>query len=112
MILSKTAEPDRGAPRDAQSSKVAQRREAADKRQALKPLKQAMDKSEREVAKLHGEIETIDAQLAAPGLFTKDPAKGEALSKKRAETERALSAAEASWIEAAERYEAAQALPE
>jgi len=108
FILSKTAEPERGASRDAQSSKGAQRREAADKRQALKPLKQAMDRYEREVTKFHGEIETIDAQLAAPGLFTKDPAKGEALSKKRAETERALNAAEARWIEAAERYEAAQ----
>jgi ATP-binding cassette, subfamily F, member 3 len=108
MILSKTAEPERAGGRDAQSSKAAQRREAADKRQVLKPLKQAMDKYEREVTRLHGEIETIDAQLAAPGLFAKDPAKGEALSKKRAETERALSAAEARWIEAAERYEAAQ----
>ena len=108
MILSNTAEPERAAARDAQSSKAAQRREAADKRQALKPLKQAMDKYERQVATLHGEIETIDAQLAAPGLFVKDPAKGEALSKKRAETERALAAAEARWIEAAERYEVAQ----
>ena len=47
-------------------------------------------------------------QLAQPGLFDKDPAKGEALSKKRAEAVRALTAAEARWIEAAERYEAAQ----
>ena len=109
MILSKTAEPERATTRDAQSSKAAQRREAADKRQALKPLKQAMEKYEREVTRLHGEIETIDAALATPGLFAKDPAKGEALSKKRAEAERALTAAEARWIEAAERYEAAQA---
>ena len=108
MILSKTAEPERAAARDTQSSKAVQRREAAGKRQALKPLKQAMEKSEREVTALHGEIETIDAQLAAPGLFVKDPAKGEALSKKRAEIGRALAAAEARWIEAAERYEAAQ----
>ena len=107
MILSKTAEPERAAARDSQSSKATQRREAAGKRQALKPLKQAMDRSEREVTALHGEIETIDAQLAASGLFDKDPAKGEALSKKRAETVRALTAAEARWIEAAERYEAA-----
>jgi ATP-binding cassette subfamily F protein 3 len=112
MILSKTAEPERTATRDAQSSKAAQRREAAGRRQTLKPLKQAMDKSEREVTALHGDIETIDAQLAAPGLFTKDPAKGEALSKKRSETERALAAAEARWIEAAERYEAAQSASE
>ena len=108
MILSKTAEPERASARDTQSSKAEQRREAASKRQALKPLKQAMDKYEREVTALHGEIETIDAQLAAPGLFDKDPAKGKDLSKKRADTVRALTAAEARWIEAAERYEAAQ----
>ncbi|HEX3483989.1 MAG TPA: ABC-F family ATP-binding cassette domain-containing protein [Micropepsaceae bacterium] len=90
-------------------SKADQRREAADRRQALKPLKDAMDKWEREVARLHGEIEKCDAELAAPGLFTKDPSKGEKLSKARAEASRKLEAAEASWIDAAEAYEAAQA---
>jgi ATP-binding cassette subfamily F protein 3 len=108
MILSKTAEPERASERGARSGKAEQRREAASKRQALKPFKDAMVRWEREVAKLHGEIETIDAKLAAPRLFDKDPAKGEALSKKRAEAVRALAAAETSWIEAAERYEAAQ----
>jgi len=95
--------------RDAKAqSKAGQRREAADKRLALKPLKDAMDKWEREVARLHGEIETIDASLAAPGLFAKDPGKGEKLSKSRAEAARSLEAAESRWIEAAETYEAAQ----
>ena len=47
--------------------------------------------------------------LAAPNLFAKDPAKGEKLSKLRAETLRAAATAEARWIEAAEKYEAAQA---
>ena len=108
MILSKTAEPERSADRSARSGKAEQRREAANKRQALKPLKNAMEKWEREVTKLHGEIETIDSQLAAPRLFDKDPAKGETLSKKRAEAVRALGVAETRWIEAAERYEAAQ----
>ena len=89
-------------------SKAEQRREAADKRLALKPLKDAMDKWEREVARLHGEIEKCDSELAAPGLFAKDPGKGEKLSKARADAARKLEAAEASWIEAAERYEAAQ----
>ncbi|HXJ00111.1 MAG TPA: ABC-F family ATP-binding cassette domain-containing protein [Micropepsaceae bacterium] len=90
-------------------SKADQRREAADRRIALKPLKDAMDKWEREVARLHGEIEKCDAELASPGLFAKDPAKGEKLSKARAEAARKLEAAEGSWIEAAETYEAAQA---
>jgi ATP-binding cassette subfamily F protein 3 len=89
-------------------SKAGQRREAADRRLALKPLKDTMDRWEREVARLHGEIEEIDAALAAPGLFAKDPGKGEKMSKSRAEAARNLEAAEARWIEAAEAYEAAQ----
>ena len=108
LVLSKTAEPERASERNGRAGRAEQRREAANKRQALKPLKDAMDRYEREVAKLHGEIETIDAELAKPGLFDKDPAKGNALSKKRAEAMRSLAAAEANWIEAAERYEAAQ----
>src|SRR3979490_2779680 len=62
-------------------SKADQRREAADRCLALKPLKNAMERWEREVARLHGEIEKIDANLASPALFAKDPAKGEKLSK-------------------------------
>jgi ATP-binding cassette subfamily F protein 3 len=107
MILTATAADERETGGTARSGKADQRREAANRRHALKPLKDAMQKWEREVTALHGEIETIDAQLAAPKLFDKDPARGEALSKRRAEATRALGAAEARWIEAAERYEAA-----
>ncbi len=106
LVLSATAESN-GVQREAKSaSKVLQRREAADRRLALKPLKDAMDKWEREVAKLHGDIEKLDAALANPSLFNKDPAKGEELAKKRGAAVHALSNAEARWIEAAERYEA------
>jgi ATP-binding cassette subfamily F protein 3 len=110
LVLSKTAEPGSAAARETKSASRAElRREAADKRQTLKPLKDAMDKAEREVAVLHGKIEKLDAALAAPDLFAKDPAKGNALSKERADAARALSAAEARWIEAAEKYEDANA---
>ena len=96
------------AARDGKSaSKADQRREAAGKRVALKPLKDAMEKWEREVARLHGEIEKLDAGLASPGLFVRDPAKGELFSRARAEAARRLEAAEAHWIEAAEKYEEA-----
>ena len=90
-------------------SKADMRREAADKRQQLKPLKAMMEKWEREVSRLHGEIETLDTALAIPDLFVKDPGKGEKLSKARAEWAKKLEAAEANWIEAAEKYEAATA---
>ncbi len=109
LILSSADEPERTSGREQkQESKAAQRRDAADRRVAVKPLKDVMEKWEAEVSRLHGEIETIDAALAAPGLFNKDPAKGEALAKQRADAAAALANAESRWIEAAERYEAAR----
>jgi ATP-binding cassette, subfamily F, member 3 len=110
LVLSARGESDENRERESKSASRADlRREAAGKRAQLKPLKDKMDKAERDVAALHGEIEKIDAALAAPGLFVEDPAKGEALSKKRGETMKRLEAAEARWIEAAESYEAASA---
>ena len=96
-------------PREVKSqSKAGQRREAADRRLALKPLKHTMDRWEREVARLHGEIEKIDVSLASPSLYGKEPGKAETLAKERADATRKLESAEHAWIEAAERFEAAQ----
>jgi ATP-binding cassette subfamily F protein 3 len=89
-------------------SKADLRRESAGAREKLKPLKSAMDKAEKDVGTLQAKLEEIDTALAAPGLFSKDPAKGEALAKQRAETVRAMAAAETRWMEATELYEAAQ----
>ena len=62
FVLSATNNVAEAQPREVKSqSKAGQRRDAADRRLALKPLKNAMDKWEREVARLHGEIEKIDA---------------------------------------------------
>jgi ATP-binding cassette subfamily F protein 3 len=95
------------AQRDAKpASKAELRREAANTRERLKPLKIEMDRAEREVLSLHARLGEIDAALAVPGLFAKDPAKGERLAKERADAVRALSAAEHLWIETAEAYEA------
>ncbi len=106
FVLSANDTDSDAAPRENKSqSKADVRREAADKRQQMKPLKAAMEKWEREVARLHSEIETLDTALAIPDLFVKDPAKGEKLSKARGEWAKKLEAAEANWMEAAERYE-------
>ncbi len=108
LVLAGDTEPAEARAREARPvSRAGQRREAADRRLQLKPLKDEMDGWERKVASLHGELERIDSALAAPGLFLKNAAKGEALSKQRADTVKALRLAESRWIEAAERYEAA-----
>ncbi|MEE8439651.1 MAG: ATP-binding cassette domain-containing protein [Micropepsaceae bacterium] len=108
LVLSKTT-PQTTDKRNAGASKADQRREAAGYRAKIRPLKAAMDKAEREMAILQSRLEELDAALAEPELFVKEPAKGEDLSKQRAETTSAISAAETRWIEAVDRFESAKA---
>jgi ATP-binding cassette subfamily F protein 3 len=86
-------------------SKEDARREAAERRQKLRPLKEKIDAEERHIAMLTAELAKFDAVLADPLLFLHDPAKGSAVSKKRAEAKRKLDAAEVRWISANEQYE-------
>src|SRR5258706_16317839 len=109
FVLSAANGPTDTQPREAKGqSKAELRREAADRRLALKPLKHAMDRWEREAARRHGEIEKIDSGPASPAWFSKDPPTAQKLSKERADAARKLEAAEHAWIEAAERFEEAQ----
>lgn len=108
LVLSANAPQNAVSRTSTAVSKADLRRESAGAREKLKPLKSAMDKAEKDVDTLQAKLEEIDTALAAPGLFSKDPAKGEALAKQRAETVRAMAAAETRWMEAAELYEAAQ----
>ena len=89
-------------------SRAEQRKQAAGRRLVLKPLKEAVEKWEREAMRLHAEVERLDAALAAPGLFAQKPDQGAELSKSRAEAARRLSEAESRWLDAAGEYEAAQ----
>jgi len=91
------------------SSKTETRRDAAEKRRALKPLKERVEIEERQVETLTAEIKKYDNALSDPLLFTKDAAKANAVSKKRAEASRKLKAAEDRWMKANEEYETAMA---
>ena len=75
----------------------------------MRPLKDRLDAAESQIAALTAEITKLDRALADPLLFTKDPAKGSAVSKKRADAARKLSAAESQWLGAQEEYDAALA---
>jgi ATP-binding cassette subfamily F protein 3 len=85
------------------------RRSSAEKRQTLKPLKDKVSAAESQIATLNAELAKLDKALADPLLFTSDPAKGSAVSKKRAEAARKLAAAEKLWMQAQEAYEMANA---
>jgi ATP-binding cassette subfamily F protein 3 len=95
------------APPPPKISKEDARREAAERRKQLKPLKDKVDAAEHQIADLTAEIAKLDRALADPLLFTKDPAKGKAVSKKRADAARSLAAAETRWLAINEEYEAA-----
>ena len=90
-------------------SKDEQRREAAERRRQLKPLKDKIDGAEHQIAELNSELAKLDKALADPLLFTRDPAKGKAVSKKRADAARKLADVESRWLKMQEEYETALA---
>lgn len=85
------------------------RRDAAEKRKALQPLKRKVTDAEKAMEKQSALIAKLDDALADPSLYERDPAKATSLNKDRADAVKALEAAEEVWLEASETYEAAQA---
>ncbi|MEF2070972.1 ABC-F family ATP-binding cassette domain-containing protein [Consotaella aegiceratis] len=92
-----------------QASKADQRRAAAEKREALKPLKKKIDATEIQISRLQRTIAGLDDQLADAGLYTKDPAKAADLAKQRADAAKTLAAAEEEWLALTEEHEMAMA---
>jgi ATP-binding cassette subfamily F protein 3 len=95
------------APAEPKSSKDEARRDAAHQRRHLRPLKEKIEAAESQIAALNAELAKLDKSLSDPLLFAKDPAKGSAVSKKRAEAARKLQAAEGLWLAAQQDYEEA-----
>jgi ATP-binding cassette subfamily F protein 3 len=76
------------------------RRDAAERRSALVPLRRKSREAEQMATRLAAEQRALDTRLAAPNAFRGDgPALGDAL-KRRAELARLIAAAEAEWVEA------------
>ncbi len=109
FLLSGDNAPTRRAEPEAKPTKELARRGAAERRRELKPLKDRIDSAESQIATLQTELAKLDRALADPLLFTRDPAKGSAVSKKRAEAARKLAAAESLWVAAQEEYDGAMA---
>ncbi len=86
-----------------------QRRLAAEQRAVLAPLKRRVNSAETEIDRLSRKIAAIDAALADPALYTREPARAQTLARERGELMRAREEAEAQWLSASEAYEAAQA---
>jgi ATP-binding cassette subfamily F protein 3 len=83
------------------------RRQAAEQRAALAPLKKSVTKAEAEIERLSKKIATIESALADGTLYSGDAARAQALARERSDLMRARDTAEAAWLEASEAYEAA-----
>jgi ATP-binding cassette subfamily F protein 3 len=94
----------RAPPREREASLPRARSEKNDKRGALK---YTISQAEAEIARITAIIAKIDAALALPDLFTRDPKQAAQLAKARANAIGALQRAEEEWLEASSRYETA-----
>lgn len=83
------------------------RRQSAEKREGLKPLRQKVQSAEAAMVRLQAQLTQIDTELGAPQLFEKNLAKATTLSQSRTRTATELAAAEDAWLEATAAYEAA-----
>jgi ATP-binding cassette, subfamily F, member 3 len=90
-----------------QVSRSERRRMAAERRIEFAPLRARIAAAETEMARLTRELERIDAALAAPDFFTRDPAQAAAHAKARSEAAAALARSEEEWLSASAAYESA-----
>jgi ATP-binding cassette subfamily F protein 3 len=91
------------------AGKQEQRRNAAEKRAELAPLRRAMQEREKEIAAVNARIARLDGALADPGLYARDPAGAQALARERGALAKQAEEAEIAWLEASEAYETAMA---
>ncbi len=97
------------APAPPPVSKVDQRRQAAERREALKPLKKKISQLEIQISRLQKTIEAFDEKLGDPALYTSDPAKASELNKQRAAAAKTLAACEEDWLGLTEEHDSAMA---
>ncbi len=90
------------------NSARARRRQAAEARQKLAPLRKKIQAAEQDMKRLQATMDKLDAALADGALFTNDPDKAADLSRERAQSERRLAAVEEVWLELSEEMETAQ----
>jgi ATP-binding cassette subfamily F protein 3 len=70
------------------------------------PARRRAEAAEAALARATQALAEVDAALAKPAVFAKDPFKAVELARKREQAQTALAAAEHEWMEAAEAYEA------
>jgi ATP-binding cassette subfamily F protein 3 len=108
LVLDGDDTPAREAAADSRGSQSEQRRDAAQRRAQLAPLRKRIDAVEARMARFQELLARVDSVLNAPDTFQKDAAKAAQLSAQRRDLEAALVAAEEEWLALSADYEAAQ----
>ncbi|MEN3791433.1 ABC-F family ATP-binding cassette domain-containing protein [Fulvimarina sp. MAC3] len=103
----KTPEPVAVKAIEPTQPKSEMRRQSAERRDQLKPMKRKIDKLEADMAKLQKAVADADGKLADPALYQKDPAKITELNQKRADAEKSLQTLEEEWLALSGEYESA-----
>ena len=86
-------------------SRQASRKQAADRRKELAPLRAKMVEKERQMEKLTDAIAKLDKSLATPGIFENHPDKATKFAKQRAEADRLMEQVESEWLALGEELE-------
>ncbi len=98
-------EADRPNERGGKAGKSDTRDESPKPKASTYTLKQRLIAAESEMEQAQHALARIDAALADPVLFTRDPTRGASLARERADAAGALERAEAMWLEASEALE-------
>lgn len=111
LVLSGELDPQKPGEKQQVSatSKVDERRAAAERRAALAPLRKKLEAIEARMAKLTEVIGKVDAALADGTAFLKDAVKATELSKMRAEAAETLASLEEEWLSVSGEIEEASA---
>lgn len=94
---------------EAKTSRADQRREAAERRSHLAPLRKAMQQAEKKLEALTAEVARLDTALADVALYQKDPGRAQSLVLERGQKAKGLAEAEEAWLAATDAFESAEA---
>jgi ATP-binding cassette subfamily F protein 3 len=104
MVLTARSDPSAGRGGGSERPQGRDRTERG-KTEKRSPLKQKISAAEMEIERITDIIAKIDAALALPDLFTRDPKQAAQLAKARANAVSALQRAEEVWLEASAQYD-------
>jgi ATP-binding cassette subfamily F protein 3 len=91
----------------ARKARAEQRRDSANRRAGLAPLKKEMQMAEKTIERITGEIAKLDKLLADPTLYQRDAARAQAVNIERGQHTKRLAEAEEAWLLTSEAYERA-----